>query len=161
VDSFLLLLQPGSGDELQGIKRGIVEMADLLVVTKADGTMAEIAKTTQKEYKNAIHLFSRKSNNWQPEVLMCSSFENGGFDQIWQKISSFKSIMQENGWWEENRRNQMKVWFREVLKEDLLNIFQGNEKIKKDCERLENEIAQGLKPPFRASKEILRDFFKT
>ena len=91
VDFFLLLLLPGAGDELQGIKRGIVEMADLIAVNKADGDRIEAAKLAKRQYRNALHLFPPKENNWIPAVVNCSALNNEGIDEIWKTIHRFQT----------------------------------------------------------------------
>lgn len=106
VDMFLLLLSPGGGDELQGIKRGIMEIADLVIINKADGDFINEAKIAASNCKNALHLMRPKSADWSVEVLQTSALNNTGIDQVWDKISSFKNIMQQNGEFAKRREEQ-------------------------------------------------------
>lgn len=107
VDMFLLLLSPGGGDELQGIKRGIMELADLVIINKADGDFKKAANIASADVKNALHLMKPKSPEWSVEVLETSALNNTGIDQVWDKIKSFKEIMQQSGQFEKHRQEQL------------------------------------------------------
>tara|TARA_B100001142_G_C14332365_1_gene654611 strand:+ start:1233 stop:2177 length:945 start_codon:yes stop_codon:yes gene_type:complete len=126
VDFFLLLMLAGAGDELQGIKRGIMELADALIITKSDGKNLQDAKNAALRYKNAIHLFPITENGWIPQVKICSALENNGIDQIYNLIIDFDTQMKNNGWKKENRYNQQKLWLHQIIKEEL-----GNQKYEK------------------------------
>ncbi|MEO0341715.1 MAG: methylmalonyl Co-A mutase-associated GTPase MeaB, partial [Bacteroidota bacterium] len=114
-DFFLLLLLPGAGDELQGIKRGIVEMADLIAVNKSDGDRKPLAKRTQQAYRSALHLFPPKPSAWTPPVELCSAIKETGMDTIWKQIQKYQETTKSNGYWPQNRAEQVKYWFRESL----------------------------------------------
>ena len=118
-DFFLLLMLSGAGDELQGIKRGIMEIADMLVITKAEGNNLNKAKNAMKEYQRALHLFPAMENGWTPKVSICSSLENTGISEIWQTINSFNEQMISSNWKMENRKRQDIYWLHHTIKEEL------------------------------------------
>ena len=119
VDFFLLLMLSGAGDELQGIKRGIMELADALIITKADGDNLQKAKNAALEYKRALHLFPPMENNWTPQVSTCSALENIGVLEIFETINKFETQMISSGWKNENRENQNNYWLHLAVKEEL------------------------------------------
>ena len=119
VDVFLLLMLAGAGDELQGIKRGIMEVADAIIITKADGDNTLKAKKAALEYKNAIHLFPPMENGWIPQVNNCSAIENIGISQILENIDKFNRHMISNGWKQKNRDKQNKFWLHYLIKDEL------------------------------------------
>ena len=121
VDFFLLLMLAGAGDELQGIKRGIMELADALVITKAEGDNLQKAKNAALEYKRALHLFPAMKNGWIPQVSTCSSLENTGIADIFETINRFDSQMIASGWKLENRKQQNTYWLHHIIKEELGN----------------------------------------
>ncbi|MEM7101618.1 MAG: methylmalonyl Co-A mutase-associated GTPase MeaB [Bacteroidota bacterium] len=158
VDFFLLLLQPGAGDELQGIKRGIVEMADLLVVNKADGAHAKKAIEAKREYAVALHLYPPKESGWKPKVMTCSAIETTGLDEIWDIIKRYRDEMQANGYSESNRAIQDQYWFHESIKADLHSMFFNNDAVKANIPLLEKDIAEGKITPFDAARQLLNKF---
>ena len=121
VDFFLLLMLAGAGDELQGIKRGIMELADALVITKADGDNCQKAKNAGLEYKSALHLFPAMENGWTPQVSTCSALENTGVEQILETITKFDAQMLSSGWKIKNRKDQNNYWLHLKIKEELGN----------------------------------------
>jgi LAO/AO transport system kinase len=127
VDFFLLLMLAGAGDELQGIKRGIMEMSDALVITKADGDNIKKSELAKRSYQNAMHLFPPNVNEWIPKALTVSSIENNNIDEVFQIIDSFKNQTKINGWFEKNRRIQDRFWMHEAIRESLLLEFYNNE----------------------------------
>ena len=143
VDFFLLLMLTGAGDELQGIKRGIMELADALVITKADGDNIQKAKNTALEYKRALHLFPAMENGWIPRVSICSALENKGFPEILEIIYKLNTQMISNGWKKENRKKQNRYCLHIAIKEDFgkkkydLLVAEGKLKI------LEKELENG------------------
>ena len=143
IDFFLLLMLSGAGDELQGIKRGIMELADTILITKADGDNIQNAKNAALEYKRALHLFPAMENGWTPRVNTCSAIENKGIDEIFETINSFNNQMLSNGWKTKNRNDQKKYWLHLKIKEEL-----GSKKYKSLIDSgkinlLEKEIAKG------------------
>jgi LAO/AO transport system kinase len=154
-DVFLLLLLPGAGDELQGIKRGIVEMADILVVNKADGDRKQLANQARGHYINATHLLPLAASGWTPQVLVCSALENTGIAEIWQSIEAYRNFTTNNGFFAENRRHQAQYWFREALQAGLMSAFYSHPAIKQLLNKLEPDVLNGKISPFAAAGEIL------
>jgi len=160
VDFFLLLMLAGAGDELQGIKRGIMEMADTITITKADGDNLNKSKSAVGDYKRAIHLFPEKTNNWTPKVLTCSAYENQGIEDIWETISSFVNHCVTNNHFEENRKKQAQFWLHESIQEQLGNYFYQNPKVKSELAHLEKEVVEGKISPFIAANKLISLFNK-
>lgn len=158
VDCFLLLLLPGAGDELQGIKRGIVEMADILAVNKADGEHVSLAKRTRQAYQNALHLFPMKNSNWIPEVVTCSASTGEGIAEIWDLIEKFRIFTQTNGFFDYNRREQARHWLFETLESQLKAAFYNNETVKKQLKFIEQEVVDGKLSSSKGAKELLEFF---
>jgi LAO/AO transport system kinase len=155
VDFFLLLMLAGAGDELQGIKRGIMEMADTITITKADGDNLNKSKSAVGDYKRAIHLFPAKKNNWIPKVLTCSAYENHGIEEIWETISSFVNHCVTNNHFEENRKKQAQFWLHESIQEQLGNYFYQNPKVKSELAHLEKDVVDGKISPFIAANKLI------
>jgi LAO/AO transport system kinase len=155
-DVFLLLLLPGAGDELQGIKRGIVEMADVLVVNKADGDRVKLANMARMHYVNALHLFPPKSSNWTPQVLPCSATTGDGILKVWETLVDYQQMTQKNGYFEEKRRQQALFWFKETLQQTLMQQFYQNPAVKNRLIQLEPEVLDGQISPFAAAAEVLK-----
>ena len=126
VDFFLLLMLSGAGDELQGIKRGIMEMADLLAITKADGDNRTRAEQAAAEYRSALHLFPLGPSGWSPQVLTCSAHKNEGLELLWAKIGEYRQHTLNNGFFNERRKQQSLYWMKEFIQESLLGRFYGN-----------------------------------
>lgn len=155
VDFFLLLQLTGAGDELQGIKRGIIEMADCIVVNKADGSNLESAGITRLMLENILHYYPPKNNGWKPQVLQCSSNEGTGFDAIWNLILSFEKQSKKDGYFELNRINQNLHWFRETMENSLILKLLNNPEIRELKSELETGIKNGSISPFRAAEKVL------
>jgi LAO/AO transport system kinase len=160
VDFFLLLMLSGAGDELQGIKRGIMEMADSIVITKADGDNLQRAKLASREYQNALHLFPPNPNGWIPKSLVCSSISGENISTLNEIINSFVNHTKLNGWFEKKRHSQDKFWFHETLKELILNQFYKNEDICTEIKKIENEITEGTTSSFQAAEELFKNYLK-
>ncbi len=160
VDCFLLLLLPGAGDELQGIKRGIVEMADILAVNKADGERLSLAKRARQEYQNALHLYPPKENNWLPKVVTCSSTTGDGIPEVWQLIEEFRKFTQENGYFEHNRRQQTRHWLYETVEAQLRERFYSDESVKAQLQTIEKMVLREALSTSRGAAELLNLFFK-
>ncbi len=140
VDYFLLLMLSGGGDELQGIKRGIMEMADHIVINKADGSNVKMAKRAAKEYQNAIHLFPPNESGWVVPVSTCSSTENKGIKDVWSKMEDYTE-QTTNGWFDLNRQEQNIKWFHERLDAKLHQDFFGRPEIQLEIGKKEKLIA--------------------
>lgn len=160
-DFFLLLNLAGAGDELQGIKRGVMEMADAVVINKADGDNMERARTAKLDVNRALHLFPLKESGWQPKVKTASAYYNQGIDKIWDMIQSYFELTKSNDYFEQNRTNQNLYWLKETVQEHLLNSFYQNEEIKKRLEIAENEIQNNTKSPFAVANELLALYKRT
>lgn len=145
VDVFLLLMLAGSGDELQGIKRGIMEVADAIAITKADGDNIQKAKKAALEYKNAIHLFPPMESGWIPQVTTCSAVENIGISQILENIEKFNRLVISNGWKEKNRIKQSKFWLHSFIKEEFGNQKYNNLLSEGKIKLMEEELLTGKK----------------
>jgi LAO/AO transport system kinase len=158
VDFFLLLMLAGAGDELQGIKRGIMEIADGIFINKADGNNMIKAKIAIREYKNAIHLFPANNNNWIPKVSSCSAIENEGISEIWEVIESFKNLTILNSSFYENRREQAKFWLEHTINISIKEEFYANDNVKNKLTELESKVIEGTLSPFKAAKELLTIF---
>lgn len=156
VDFFLLLMLAGAGDELQGIKRGIMEMADGIVITKADGDNQQKANNARMEYLHALHLFPPAENGWNPPVLTCSAVENTGLDEIWGMITEYSDKMKNSGFWKNNRHQQNLIWFYSYIKQNLEDNFFKNSIIKNNIENLEKSVLAGSKLPIQAANELFR-----
>lgn len=154
VDFFLLLMLSGAGDELQGIKRGIMEMADALVITKADGDNIKKANLARREYQNAMHLFPPKKNNWTPKALTCSSYTNTNMDMIWETILSFENNTKLSNHFYSNRKDQDKFWLRETLNESILRGFYDNEQLKDRLKKFDIDVVEGKESSFSAAEKL-------
>ena len=155
VDFFLLLKLAGAGDELQGIKRGIIEMADAIVINKADGNNIEHAEQAKVEFTRALHMFPPKENGWTPEVLTCSALENKGLEAIWQLISNFCKTMKETGYFSKNRENQNENWLIQYLEQELLSKFYLHPRTKELLPKLKAEVMNGNISAFSAAEKLL------
>ncbi len=160
VDCFLLLLQPGAGDELQGIKRGIVEMADILAVNKADGERIALAKRAQQEYRNALHLFPAKASNWTPQVLTCSATTGENIPHIWQIIEDFCKFTQANGYFERNRSEQLQHWLYETVEFQLLKQFYQHPSVQEYLPTLSQAVQERHLSVRKAVEKLLSAFLK-
>ncbi len=155
VDFFLLLMLAGAGDELQGIKRGIMEMADMIVINKADGINLEKARLAKLEYSNAIHLFPPTESGWIPEVDLCSATTGEGIEKVWDVIEKFRSFSLNSGYFKENRRTQNRNHFYSTLQENLLSRFYSKKEVSLTIAKLEQEVLSGNLTPFSAAQFLL------
>lgn len=159
-DLFLLLLLPGAGDELQGIKRGIVEMADLLAVNKADGERLQLARQARVHYLNASHLLPPKPSGWAPQVLVCSAEQGSGIAELWSAIEAFRTHITANGFLKQNRQQQARYWLQESLESGLKSMFYQHPAVREKYAELEKQVLEGRVSPFAAAGEILDVFLK-
>lgn len=154
-DFFLLLMLAGAGDELQGIKRGIIEMADALVITKTDGKNIAASNLARSQYKSALHLFPVNKNNWLPQVETISALENKGIDKVWKIVQDFETKTKANGHFEINRNEQQLYWMHESVKEKILNEFYQNESTKKIIDKVSKELLTGKITSQEGAKKII------
>ncbi|MEA3300277.1 MAG: methylmalonyl Co-A mutase-associated GTPase MeaB [Pseudomonadota bacterium] len=155
-DMFLLLLLPGGGDELQGMKRGITELADLLLVNKADGDQKKIANHTVSDYRSAIHFLPRKHRAWTARVEACSAAEDSGILAVWERVQEFVASLKASGEWSERRARQALDWMWRETAESLLVDLKRHPAIAGALPALEAAVRGGDKPPTVAAMEIVR-----
>lgn len=139
VDLFMVLMVPNAGDELQGIKKGIIELADLLVINKADGDTLVLAENAKTTYQNALHII-KKERFWTPQVLTCSSLNKTGFSEIMDTVTTFEEQSKKSKWYEENRSRQSQHWLDSLFKKELLEIASRNKDLKKAFKKVEEQV---------------------
>ena len=154
VDFFMVLMLPNSGDELQGIKKGILELADALVVNKADGESVKLAERTRRHYASAVRLIRRHSF-WKPEVLSCSARLNEGIDSIWEMISRYHEESIKNASFQEKRTMQKKEWMQQLVTEMLERKFSQNEAVKRLRPELEQKVIDGETTAYLAANQLV------
>ena len=155
VDFFLLLKIAGSGDELQGIKRGIIEMSDLIAINKCDGENVENSEKSRNEFQLALKLFPKKNSEWIPKVLTCSSINGKGLEEIWKNIESYTELTKKNKYFFENRINQNKFWLRQIINETIQRNFYENLIVKKELQKQLKKIEKCETSVFEATQAIL------
>ncbi|MBX7095820.1 MAG: methylmalonyl Co-A mutase-associated GTPase MeaB [Flavobacteriales bacterium] len=161
VDMFLLILIAGGGDELQGIKRGIMEMTDLLIINKDDGGNNPLAQKAKAEYAAALHLFPPAESGWTPRVETCSALEKRNIELILQRIEEFRNLSLTNGYFQKNRTEQNLYWFRQSLEEQLYHDFFHHPVIEKKMPEIRNAIINSTLSPFEAARILLETFKKS
>ncbi len=159
VDTFVVLVGPGGGDELQGIKRGIIELADLVVVTKADGELRPIASTTAAEYSSALHLLRPKDPAWTPRVLECSALEGTGVAELWAATEAHGMALERSGALADRRAAQARAWMWGEISAGLLERIRSQPELAELAAHLESEAAAGRVPPTVAADRVLETFF--
>jgi LAO/AO transport system kinase len=160
VDLFLLLMLAGAGDELQGIKRGIMEMADLIAITKADGDNRIVAEGAKILYQNALQLFPLKTSGWKPRVLTCSSKQNLGINEIWDAILEYFSMTVKSGYYEEHRREQAVIRTHDTIREYLNNSFYNHSEVRHLWPEIEKQLYDGAITSYKAAFQLLDKYFK-
>ena len=160
VDFFLLIQISGAGDELQGIKRGIMEMADGIVVNKADGNNVEKAKLAAAQYRNALQLFPMPASGWTPRVLTYSGYYQTGIAEIWDMIDEYIAFNKANGYFEIRRNSQAKYWMYESINEQLKNHFYQSPVIKKELVKKESQVLRSEVSSFKAAGQMLATYYK-
>ena len=159
VDFFLLIQLAGTGDELQGIKRGIMEMADGIIINKADGDNLERARLAATQFRNALHLFPAPESGWTPQVLTYSGFYNLGVKEVWDMVYKYIDFVKDNGYFEYRRNEQSKYWMYETINEQLRDSFYHNPQIEAMLTGKENQVLQGNLTSFVAAKNLLDTYF--
>lgn len=160
VDFFLLLMLAGAGDELQGIKRGIMEMADAIAINKADSGNEQAANRARTEYKNALHLFPPTKSGWIPKVATCSAFHNKGIDNIWEIIEEYIHHCKENGYFEEQRKSQASYWLDESINQELHRAFYSDKALKTKLESCRKRVQNGEISSYKAARDLMRNFLE-
>lgn len=161
VDFFLLIQLAGTGDELQGIKRGIMEMADGIIINKADGDNIDKAKLAQAQFRNALHLFPMSESGWMPQVLTYSGYYNLGVPEIWKMIDEYVTFTRENGYFEHKRNEQAKYWMYESINESLRDSFYHNPSVEAMLESMELRVLQNELSSFVAAKKMMNLYMES
>jgi LAO/AO transport system kinase len=160
VDFFLLLMLAGAGDELQGIKKGIMEMADLIAITKTDSGNERQANLAKNEYESALHTFPPNGSGWFPEVVTCSAIEKKGIAEIWELVEKHREMLTKNGKFVENRQNQNLSWMHDFIKQSLEQNFYTNQNVSTKIKDLQKSVSEGKKLPIHAGLELLKIFYE-
>ncbi len=155
VDFFLLLMIPGAGDELQGIKRGIVEMVDAIAINKADGENRRRAERARADYASALHLFPAAPDGWVPRVLACSALTGEGIPEVWERVVEHRQVQTANGHLEARRRGQALDWLHELLSDGLRRMLRADPRFAARLPALEAAVAAAKMTPFAAARELL------
>lgn len=161
VDFFLLLMLAGAGDDLQGIKRGIMEMCDGLAITKADGHNAHRAAAAARQYQSAMDIFPTPPWGWRPKALTCSSLENAGIPALWEMIQDFCIQVREQNWWDKRRHNQLKDWMKETILANLEENFLNHPLVRERYGDLEQKVLNAQESPFQAAEQLLKDYLQS
>ena len=159
VDFFLLLMISGAGDELQGIKRGIMEMADMIIINKADGSNVDKAMQAKAQYQSAMHLFPPPASGWAAKVMTVSSTEKTGLSEVWDAIGEYVQTTSSNGYFLSNRREQTGFWMHETIRESLQNNFYSNPEIQSLLADCAKQVADEELSSFVAAKKLLDRYF--
>ena len=155
VDFFLVLMLAGAGDEMQGIKKGVLELADTIAITKADGDNVDKARQAARTYASALHLLSPASPNWQPQVLTCSALSQDGVARVWQTVLEHRQRMQDSGEFIIKRRHQALDWLQALVDEGLRERFRRHPDIRRHYSRYQREVERGEIAPAVAARELL------
>lgn len=158
VDFFLLLMLAGAGDELQGIKRGIMEMADSIVINKADEGNEEAANRALLEYKNALHLFPPTESGWIPKVTTASALQNKGIEETWEIIDEYVRHTTAKGYFQKQRKDQSVYWLNESIQYELKQAFYGDKELKASLEQYQQDVQEGRISSYKAARELLALF---
>ena len=159
-DMFLLLLLPSGGDELQGIKRGIMELADLIVVNKSDGEQITLANQTMLDYRSAVHFLTSRFDGWQTQVMACSSVNNQGVIEVWAEVDRFKATISEDGRLQQQRAQQAKAWMWSEMAESLVVDLKSDPSIKRMIPGLESAVLDGSLPATVAAQRMIDAYKK-
>jgi LAO/AO transport system kinase len=158
VDFFLLLQLPNAGDELQGIKKGVMEVADAILVNKAEGDNRPKAELARQQYENALHLFKPKSPNWIVPAMLCSALHNQGIAELWQTVVKFKETMQQSGELAKKRQLQANDWMWTLVMDDLKELFMRDKHVAAMLDQVQAGVSQGITTPGAAARRLLETF---
>ena len=161
VDFFVLIALAGAGDELQGIKRGVMELADLVVINKADGPNLAVAERARTEAQNALHFFPASASGWRPRAITCSALTGSGIDALWNSALQHAEITHANGWFALTRQDQQRHWLQEILNQGLRQLFDAHPAIQSRMDPLEREVLDGRTTPLRAARMLLDAYSST
>ncbi|KAJ3063106.1 hypothetical protein HDU98_001035 [Podochytrium sp. JEL0797] len=160
VDMFTLLVAPGGGDELQGMKKGIVELSDLILVNKADGVLLGPANMAKSEYTSALKFIMPSKGNWFPEVLLVSSAERRGLQETWDKMQAFYDMLHESGDFSRIRAQQRRKWMWEILRHELMDRVKADSNVQSIAKGLEARVMEGKVSSGVAAETLLNAFLK-
>jgi LAO/AO transport system kinase len=155
VDCFLLLMLSGAGDVVQGLKRGIMEISDLLAITKSDGSNTNKATSAKIQYQSALRLFPPHESGWRPVALTCSALEKTGLTEVWKNILDYIALSKSNGYFERNRNKQSQHWMYESIYEFLRDDFYNHPQVKENLPLIEQEVLQKKVSAYNAAKKML------
>lgn len=155
VDFFLLITLTGAGDELQGMKRGVMELADLVAINKADGANLAAAERARSVAENALHYFPRPANGWTPRAITCSAQTGKGIIELWSCVLEYTNLTKANGSFSVNRQNQARRWMHEIIEQGLMQRFASHPAIRRRMEALERDVTEGRTTSFRAARRLL------
>ena len=155
VDFFLLITLAGAGDELQGIKRGVMELADLVAVNKADGENVATAERARAESQNALHFFPASGSGWTPRAVTCSALTGAGIPELWERVQEHAALTRSNGWFAASRREQQRRWMHEMIDQALRTRFFTHPEVRDRMEALERDVTEGRTTSFRAARTLL------
>jgi LAO/AO transport system kinase len=155
VDFFLLILLAGAGDELQGMKRGVMELADIAVINKADGDNLIPAERARIQAQNALHYLPPSPSGWTPRALCCSAKTGKGIAELWSAVLDYTGLTQDNGWFARTRRDQTHQWMHEIIQQGLRDRFESHPAIRRRIEALERDVLDGRTTSFRAARTLL------
>ena len=158
VDFFLILMLPGAGDDLQGIKRGVMEVADMIVINKADGNNTQSAQAAKNDYSHAIKVLTPGQTDWQPPVVTCSALHNQGLSEVWQQILRYRSVREASGEFELNRQQQRQHWLRSTIEQTLLSDFFLHPEVIARMQDINKRLAAGDVTPTEGAKELIAIF---
>lgn len=154
-DFFLLLKLAGAGDELQGIKRGIMEMADAIVINKTDGSNIKAAQLAKTEFNRALHLYPEKESGWSPKTLTCSALTNEGIEEVWKLMEDYWNLVSDNGYLQQKRNDQNRYWLLQTIDEQLKRTFYHHPKIKEELAKQLQLIQENKTTPFEAADLLI------
>jgi len=158
VDFFMLLQLANAGDELQGIKKGVMEIADAIIINKAEGENRQRAEVAAGQYVNALHILRPKSKNWQVPVKLCSALYHEGIAEIWAMIQDYREKLTKSGEFQEKRKNQSVDWFWTLLMDDLKEVFLSDKNVQGMFSQIQQAVVEGVTPPGAASKRLIELF---
>ena len=159
VDMFMLLQISGAGDELQGIKRGVMEMSDMMVITKADGENRQKAELARAQFQSALHLFPMPESGWRPKVYTCSAVAETGLEEVWKGVEEFLDHIESNGYFQSNRNRQNKYWMYESINDALKDSFYRDPAVAAHLADVEQRVLDAKLSSFIAAKELLDIYF--
>jgi LAO/AO transport system kinase len=158
VDFFLLIALAGAGDELQGIKRGVMELASIVAINKADGENLDAAERARADAQLALHFFPESPSGWAPRALTCSALTGRGIPEIWNCILQHNATTKANGWFARARREQARSWMHEIVQQGLMQRFLSNPAVQGRMKELEERVSDGLSTSFHAARELLEAY---